>query len=323
MYLYFMRRYFICLSWFLAWNLLASQNLVPNGSFEDTLDCPQTTNQLNYSKFWGNPTQGTPDYFNACDPTIYGMNVPYTGFGYQDARTGKAFAAILAFLKNIPDYREYIQVKLIDTLVSGKQYLVSFYVNLSNNSQYSVSSLGAYLTSTPISSTSSLTLTYTPQVTNDSAIQLSDSVNWMLIEDTITSGGTEEYLTIGNFNVDSQSDTTYLGWFSSNNIAYYYIDDVSVIDLESLGTPEHSKKPTLNLYPNPSTGKVYLSGLATSDKFSSVEISDIAGKVISKQQYLVKSGIIELNLNLNNGVYFVKCISNEVLYEIQKIIMGK
>ena len=96
---------------------------------------------------------------------------------------------------------------------------------------------------------------------------------------------------------------------------------ISVEKLTSVEKGNVSK--SLLVYPNPSNGKVYISGFAASDKVGTVEVSDITGKVISKQQYPVKSGIIELNLNLTNGVYFVKCISNEVSYDIQKIIVGK
>lgn len=196
-----------------------AQNLVPNPSFEDTIACPNTPNQLNYAKFWVNPTQGSPDYLNACNTTIYNLNVPYTGNGYQNARTGVAFAGFYAFQKIMPNYREYVQVKLTDTLIAGRKYLVSFYVNLSNISQYSISSIGAFFSYTAISSSSTSVLNYTPQIQNTQGVQLADTVQWKLVQDTLVASGTEAYLTIGNFKIDSQSDTSYIGWFSSGNFA--------------------------------------------------------------------------------------------------------
>jgi OmpA-OmpF porin, OOP family len=123
---------------------LLAQNLVSNPSFEDTISCPTSTNQLNRAKFWTNPTLTSPDYYNACATYTTGANLPNTSFGYQPARTGLAFAGVYAFQGGYSNAREYVQVKLTDTLIFGIKYLVTFYVNLSNTSQYSVSSMGAY-----------------------------------------------------------------------------------------------------------------------------------------------------------------------------------
>jgi hypothetical protein len=300
-----------------------AQNLVPNPSFEDTVTCPTTLNQINRAKFWTNPTQGSPDYFNACNPGIYQLNVPYAGFGYQPAYAGSAYGGFYAFQKGIPNFREYIQTKLSDTLVAGRKYLISFFISLSNVSEYSVSNIGAYFSTTQISASNSVTLNYTPQIQNPSSTQLSDSTNWMLVQDTLLTNGTELYMTIGNFYSDSQTDTLFLGSFSGGNVAYYYIDDVSVIDVESLEVSEHSQKKRLNVYPNPSDGKLYINGLTAGDKISPIEVSDVTGRIISKYNIPITTGTLELNLNLNNGVYFVKFVTNGVSYEVQKVIISK
>lgn len=251
-----------------------AQNLVPNPSFEDTVSCPSGPSQFNKTMVWVNPTTASPDYFNSCAGYASGMNVPNTGFGYQPPLSGVAYAGFYAYNTVHVDYKEYVQAKLLDTLLLNHRYLVSFHVNLSNNSQYSVSSVGAYFSSTPIVSTSSLVLNYTPQIQNQASIQLSDSVNWMLISDTLVSNGTEQYVTIGNFKTDAQSDTVYLGWFSSNNIAYYYIDDVSVIDVIDLAVSENQVNiKKINIYPNPTNEKVYVSGFSVIDKLVSENLS--------------------------------------------------
>jgi len=58
----------------------------------------------------------------------------------------------------------------------------------------------------------------------------------MLVQDTFIAQGGEDYLTIGNFNITSNSDTVKvynMGFGTNNSIAYYYIDGVSVYDVTS------------------------------------------------------------------------------------------
>lgn len=313
----------------LIWGILISasygfcQNLVPNPSFEDTIGCPNGVNQVYKAKFWSNPTQASPDYYNSCDPMIWGQNVPYTGFGYQPARTGSAFIGFYAFIKGMPNAREYVQVKLTDTLLAGRKYLVSFFVNLTNNSQYSLSSLGSHFSFAPITSTTTLVMNYTPQIQNDSNVQLSDSTGWMLIQDTLLSNGSEVYLTIGNFYTDIQSDTTYHGWWSSNNIAYYYLDDVSVIDVESLGINESFRPENLRVYPNPSTGTFSISNLNGLGNEVSIEVRDVTGKIVVRKNVSSVDGVLRLNLDLNNGVYFINAVGEDRAERKGKVVISK
>ena len=69
----------------------------------------------------------------------------------------------------------------------------------------------------------------TPQVYNTLQL-LNDTVNWMKIEGSFIATGNEKYITIGNFFPDSLSDIGFFGTPTSWG-AYYYIDDVSVIDM--------------------------------------------------------------------------------------------
>jgi len=191
---------------------LEAQNLIANPSFEYTVNCPTTIGQLNYAQFWVNPTQSSPDYFNFCS-TVSGnaVHVPNNGFGTQAALDGVAYAGFYTFNKSFPNVREYIQTNLTTPLTLNTKYLVSFYVSLSDWSQYSITSIGAYFSSIPISSTNTLVLNYSPQIQNKSTNMLSDKNNWMLVSDTLVSDGTEQYITIGNFKKDSLSDTLFLG----------------------------------------------------------------------------------------------------------------
>ena len=86
---------------------------------------------------------------------------------------------------------------------------------------------------------------------------------------------------------------------------------------------QNANKNLLSLYPNPSTGKLYISNFDATQKNVDIEITDITGKLITKQQSTVNSGLIELNLDVNNGVYFVKVVSINGNSQVQKIIINK
>jgi hypothetical protein len=96
--------------------LAFTQNLVPNPSFEDTVYCPNNSGQLTATKFWYSPTAGTSDYFNRCSDQINGLQIPYTGLGYQNT-LGNSYAGMQIFFDPFgSDWIEYIQVQLNEPL---------------------------------------------------------------------------------------------------------------------------------------------------------------------------------------------------------------
>src|SRR5688500_9008084 len=114
--------------------LLHAQNLVPNPSFEDTVECPMQISEIQNAKFWFN-CGGTPDYFNACNPDtsllfLNDASVPNNWIGFQYAATGDAYAGILSSI-NRPgggNDKEYVSCRLQDTLQVGVRYYFSFKV---------------------------------------------------------------------------------------------------------------------------------------------------------------------------------------------------
>jgi hypothetical protein len=150
---------------------LFAQNLVPNYSFEDTLHCPTTPSQINFVPPWFSPTTETPDYFNGCSST---SSVPANG-GYQFARTGQAYAGFILFASS--SYREYTETALTSPLIAGKQYNVSFYVNLSERSNYAIDAIGLYFSTDSVTSSNNQNLSYQPQIKNTDGNILNDTTN--------------------------------------------------------------------------------------------------------------------------------------------------
>lgn len=211
----------------------AQQNLVPNGSFEDTIGCPDNYDQLYKAISWYKPTLGSSDYYNNCNSATNFISVPQNAAGYQLAKEGQAYAGFSIGFDTVNiafnNYREYLQIKLSSTLKLSKKYIVSFYISRADSFFVGVKNIGAYFSSNPISCNCNSTLLYNPQITSNSYII--DNTSWVLIQGEFTSNGTEEYLTIGYFNNNNSLDTVVLS-SKSDNYAYYFIDQVSVTEAE-------------------------------------------------------------------------------------------
>ena len=102
------------------------QNLVPNPSFEDTLNCPSGLDQLSFCSQWWS-FRNSPDYFNSCTNSVL-VDVPENWFGYQNANSGFSIAGFKTFFT--PEYREYLGAQLTSPLVVGETYYLSFFINM-------------------------------------------------------------------------------------------------------------------------------------------------------------------------------------------------
>ncbi|MCC7301695.1 MAG: gliding motility-associated C-terminal domain-containing protein [Bacteroidia bacterium] len=212
--------------------LNAQTNLVPNWSFEDTIACPTSVGQLNNTPYWFSGNIGTPDYFNECATVPSQAGVPQNGFGYQYARTGQTYVGVLTYQAGFSP-REYVEVKLIDSLEQGKRYCVSFYVSLGASSA-PIDAFHAVFSPDTIFGSFLTNLPNQPDVSNPSGNSISDTGSWVLISGTYIASGGEAYITIGNFYSDDSSNAD----TSNFNQSYFYIDDVSVILCEDTSTQE-------------------------------------------------------------------------------------
>ncbi len=213
----------------------AQINLVANPSFEEISSCPSDIAQIGLAIGWStlmNGGGGNPDLFHYCciDPNTCGVPLNTGSYCFQYPHSGSAYCDIqVVGCLHVDYYREYIQSKLTKGLSESHTYCVKFYTSLTDNSKAYITPIGVYFDDGSVSAPSFYGLaTVTPQVYNTTQL-LSDTVNWMKIEGSFVATGNEEYITIGNFFPDSLSDIGFFGtpsyWF-----AYYYVDDVSVID---------------------------------------------------------------------------------------------
>jgi gliding motility-associated-like protein len=220
-------------------------NIVNNYSFEDTISCPTNAGQINKSRFWFNPMQpGSPDYYNTCAnsntltiPSATRISIPVNEAGYQFPRTGNSYSGLATYVSNLSNFREYVKNRLKKTMKASTKYCVTFYVSRSDSSVFATN-LGAYFSNDSIiNSTPSppYLINVSPNIEYSSAI--SDTLNWFEIQATYLANSGENFLTIGNFRDDASTpfiQTKVLNASPSRlDYAGYYIDDVSVIEINS------------------------------------------------------------------------------------------
>jgi hypothetical protein len=230
--------FFVVLFFALALGGIGQGNLVVNPSFEELYGCPSDYAQIDTAIGWHILLAGgggNPEVYNVCCTNINnncGVPINNNG-GFEFPHSGNGYAGIDAYYSTEPDnFREYIQSKLVKELKSGERYCVSFYCSLMDGCQAYIRPLGAYFDNGTVSASSWIGLAVaTPQVFNTS-IALADKINWMKIEGSFLASANENYITIGNFFNDAASDTGNFGPGASFYWAYYYIDDVSVIDAD-------------------------------------------------------------------------------------------
>jgi hypothetical protein len=234
-----------CLIGFVLFCLVSeskAQNLVPNPSFEQGVDCvnPYLVNAIPWCT--ANSNMGTSAYYQSCQTaslfkTPYQYNDPCMK-SYQIPHSGVAYIDIGSFVMSSVQESTVPQVKLIDTLKSGKIYCVTYYVSVWNNAKYTIDKLGALLTPTPFpcfvagGPTVAIAGQYTPQVVSTPSVAIGDTLNWTEVSGSFTAIGNEAYLAIGDFFTHSQHYILNKYPTNCNGLALYYVDEVSVEEVE-------------------------------------------------------------------------------------------
>lgn len=298
-----------------------SQNLVSNNSYEQYSQCPSNENQVSYSVGWKSYF-GTPDYYNACaiDPWVAIPN--NIGGSYQQTATGSAYCGFYAYwsptysgpYKNI---REHIGRQLSSPLVVGTKYFVSFKVSLAYNAgsaSCATNNIGAKFSSVPydLYATDSIS---SPLVNNIAHVYttalITDTANWTTISRAFIADSAYNYIIIGNFFKDANTDTLIL--YSSNWIcySYYYLDDICV-STDSLtcnnitGIMDMELDKIINIYPIPfsnSTTLVFKDGFHFNN--CNVTLYDIFGGEL--RNYEMKSTELKIERDgLPEGIYFLR-----------------
>jgi len=294
---------------------LHSQNLVPNPSFEDTVACPIGLTQIDYAIGWSS-FRNSPDLYNACSFT--GTNVPNAVFGYQNAHSGGGMAAIATYRRpnspNGPNYREFMGCMLNSSLIQGTTYYLSFFANFSFQRVVAIASnnIGIKLSTISYDAINSAPIDNHSQL-NYTTI-LTDSINWTKISGSFVADSAYNFLIVGNFYTDQNTDTLIVSLTPDN--AYYYIDDIC-LSTDSLycnnwvgyeEKPGRDTKPLI--FPNPSSDFIKVKA----ENIQTCKIFSMQGAVCLQREGL-KSNELEISLkDLPNGPYIIQIVTERGCY---------
>ncbi|HLP56410.1 MAG TPA: gliding motility-associated C-terminal domain-containing protein [Fluviicola sp.] len=221
---------------FLLGSLLsfAQQNLVPNGGFEDYTSCPLGIADYTAAA-WVLPTWGTSDYFNSCN--LADAGIPSNFAGHQQAHSGFGYSGFGSCFE-IPNQnsREYLQVELMFPLETGKEYAFSCFVSLAEVSKFCMKDVGIAVTNNPIGGSYVDPIPFLPYLESVSPDYICDTINWVRLDIRFIANGGEKFLTIGQFKNDADADI-FVRDSLMGGCAYYYIDDVSLMEYQSPEIP--------------------------------------------------------------------------------------
>jgi hypothetical protein len=169
--------------------------------------------------------------------------------------------------------------------------------------------LGVYFSNNKISSNLPTTLLVSPQIEIIDVNYFTDKINWVLISGRFKALGGEEYITIGSFRNDSQTDTLNIGGGGQQfwqDAVYYYLDDVWLSHCDStIGITENRLADLVSVYPNPFQEKFVIE--TSSKKELTFSLYDSFGRISTPLNVTKTRDTYEFIIgDLPKGIYFLK-----------------
>lgn len=228
-----------CLLFVAALLCEAQGNLVPNPGFEEIDSCPCAIGFQPGGKplHWEKWSQ-SPEYFNACIDETCALDtlldVPMNGFGYQPAYDGNGYVGMAAF-DGFTDFREHVGCELLEPLVLGQTYQVSFHTNVAFGGNYwspswACNNMGLLFTMEPniwIGDWDDPPFALRNYAHLHSAAVITDTASWTLVSGNFVADSAYRYMVLGNFFSDELTDTVHVVPGPSLG-AYYFVDGVCV-----------------------------------------------------------------------------------------------
>ena len=211
---------------------------IKNGSFEVCTAYPSQTGQIDLASGWSNAgsSSASPDYFHYAGNMA--GDIPVTPVGTVDAFQGSGIAGISA--TGIPgsNYREYLCNHLVDATIVGDEYRLTLQVSNGTWAEGSLSGLktshlGIYLSEAAPGQVNNDPLNVSPHAVLDTVVFSRD---WVKLSFHFTASGPYRFLTFGVFG-DDLGKTIEVEDGDSPQLAYYFVDDVSLV---SLSAPEQN-----------------------------------------------------------------------------------
>lgn len=194
------------------------------------------------------------------------------------------------------------------------------YVSPSENAGMATDAIGIHISTGPISGLGNGNpLSYVPQISNPTNNLISDTIGWTLVSGLYTAAGGENYITIGNFLDDANTNHVTFnptGWARG----YYWIDDVSVALATATEIDEKVTSNSVTIFPNPfSKHTVLRTGYNLNNATLSVITS--MGQTV-KQIKNICGQTVDLSSDLlATGLYFISLTQNDKLLATKKVVI--
>lgn len=312
-------------------------NLVPNFGFEQKTGCPTNADQTSFLTDWSKYSNSfsTPDYYNSCS-TPSTVGIPQSSSIYQlDHRNCDAYIGLVTWSGTNND-RECLGTQLTQPLVIGQKYYLSFYTVMGGSffaGDYMESpsnNIGMRLSTVAYSSSNPAPIDNFAHIRSVSII--SDTANWVRVSGSIVADSAYNYLILGNFYDDANTDTTTLTCGTCQNwYSYYLIDDVCVstdsllcnggIDVLpcTVSIEENSLENQINIYPNPANDYININDNSFQNLLN-ITIYNTIGQILYTKQNITSNNLqIDIS-NYNSGLLFIKIESNKqsIIYKLLK-----
>jgi hypothetical protein len=312
-------------------SLFSQTNLIQNSSFEEFTNLHNQTYEGMFEVY-------TPSLVHILDnwERIYsadhfdtsfaqnGFGAPHNIVGNSYPKHGHAYVGAICFSNN--GAREYIFQHLNSPLKTDSVYCMSFFVSRADGIKHAIKSLGAYFSST--SPPQTLPLGYinaTPQIVNTNDF-ITDTIGWTEIQGCFTAQGGEQYVTIGNFNSNANTDTLFVGSTSpisyADGYGYYYFDSITLWQ-NNLPTvlKNEIKENVISVYPNPAKDVLNIN-LGTITKNAKIEIYNAVGELMLTENLAAQHSSLPTH-SLLSGIYFYHILVNGKIINSYKIVIIK
>jgi Secretion system C-terminal sorting domain len=223
-------------------NIIEAQvNLIPNASFEDTLDLTLDGRGQSSLNNWHNLDSLRPDnclfvYLSYNSPD-YSIRLPVNGHIQQEPKSGYGFIGLTTFFI-APGYstiRSVASVRLKSKLIAGTKYCAKAYTSPFEIDDTYSNGFGMYFDNGQLDTivaqdSSGIYPFVAPQV--QAQLPIVDLTNWVKISNTLVANGTETHCHLGNFLSDIATDTVYTNSFLVCHCSELAIDNVSLIPVD-------------------------------------------------------------------------------------------
>ncbi|MFT4526343.1 MAG: hypothetical protein ACI85F_002515 [Bacteroidia bacterium] len=319
---------------------IQAQNIVYNGGFEEIYEiCCDSANGQMCATPWS-ASAGSPDHFRGCGEGSH--SIPQNILGHQFAHNGSAYAGFVTIaLPTFANTREIPAQIMKYDLTAGEEYYFECWVSPADHYRRICHNIG--VTFTLGGELLDCEVDCPVYLENDSSNPIDNKEIWTKVSGTFVADGGERIIHIGNFRPDSLSEMEWVDDGSTDTLdwwdyAYYYIDDIWLSHVDSMGyvgfeSLSHPLKgPELKLWPNPTRDVVSIKLQGSTLRQAQgdglhLSVMDMMGREICKDRdchgrsSLAMTGATELDVSdLPPGVYLLEVLTDDGNTIVEKFV---